>query len=62
MFSASLGFAASLVEEPAENQVYVKVIVYERSNVPRDSAALYEVEKECKMGKNWCKKLKIKNY
>ena len=28
MFCTSLGFAASLVEELADNQVYVKVIVY----------------------------------
>ena len=28
MFCTSLGFAASLVEELAENQVYVKMIVY----------------------------------
>ena len=28
LFCTSLGFAASLVEELADNQVYVKVIVY----------------------------------
>jgi len=28
MFCTSLGFAASLVEELAENQVYVKMIAY----------------------------------
>ena len=32
MFFASLGFAASLVEEPAENQAYVKVIDYSTIN------------------------------
>lgn len=25
----------------------------ERSNVPRDNAALYEAKEDCKTGKNW---------
>ena len=43
MFCTSLGFAASLVEELAENQVYVKVIVYQirSSDLPMVITALY---------------------
>ncbi len=34
MSFASLGSAASLVEEPADNQVYVKVMVYYEKTIP----------------------------